>query len=48
MKVATLRGGKIVVERSGKGVTVAGARVVTPDVLTGNGVIHAIDTVILP
>ena len=30
------------------GVTVNGARVVTPDVACSNGVIHVIDTVILP
>jgi uncharacterized surface protein with fasciclin (FAS1) repeats len=34
--------------RNGSGVTVNGAKVTSADVLAGNGVIHVIDTVILP
>ena len=35
-------------EVAADGVTVNGAKVITADVLTSNGVIHAIDAVILP
>jgi transforming growth factor-beta-induced protein len=45
----TLDGRLLEVVRSADGsVTVGGARVVTADVLAGNGVIHVIDTVVLP
>jgi len=45
---ATLQGSKIDVLASGSGVTVNGANVVSADVAASNGVIHVIDTVILP
>ncbi len=41
-------GGKVAVTRSGSAVTVDGASVVVADVLASNGVIHAINKVILP
>jgi uncharacterized surface protein with fasciclin (FAS1) repeats len=45
--VATVEGQNIKLSTSG-GVTVNGAKVVAADVLASNGVIHAIDAVILP
>ena len=45
--VATVEGQSITLSTMG-GVTVNGANVVTADVLADNGVIHAIDAVILP
>jgi uncharacterized surface protein with fasciclin (FAS1) repeats len=48
-EVATLEGSKVRVTRSKDGsVTVNGAKVLETDVLAGNGVIHVIDSVILP
>ena len=44
----TLQGATIDVEATGKGVTVNNANVVAADVEASNGVIHVIDTVILP
>jgi uncharacterized surface protein with fasciclin (FAS1) repeats len=44
----TLQGSTIDVVGSSSGVTVNGANVVAADVMTSNGVIHAIDAVILP
>jgi uncharacterized surface protein with fasciclin (FAS1) repeats len=46
-KVKTVQGGEITVATSG-GVTVDGAKVTATDVAADNGVIHVIDTVILP
>jgi uncharacterized surface protein with fasciclin (FAS1) repeats len=47
--VTTVQGQKLEIVRTKKGeVTVNGARVVAADVLAGNGVIHVIDTVVLP
>lgn len=43
----TVQGGEVRIDAS-DGVRVDGARVVTPDVPASNGVIHVIDTVILP
>jgi len=40
--------GKTLDIKVGKGVTVNGANVIAADVIAGNGVIHVIDTVILP
>ena len=45
--VKTVQGGDITLATSG-GVTVNGAKVVAADVAADNGVIHAIDTVIMP
>lgn len=46
-KVKTVQGGEITVGTSG-GVTVDNAKVVATDVAASNGVIHVIDTVIMP
>ena len=46
-EVATVQGGKITITTD-DGVKVDGAKVVTTDVAADNGVIHVIDTVILP
>jgi len=45
---ATLQGDTIEIVASASGVTVNGANVVSADVPASNGVIHAIDAVILP
>ena len=45
--VATVEGQTVKLSTMG-GVTVNGAKVVAPDVMASNGVIHAIDAVILP
>lgn len=44
----TVQGGNVAIEASADGVTVDGANVVMTDVAASNGVIHVIDTVILP
>jgi uncharacterized surface protein with fasciclin (FAS1) repeats len=44
----TVEGGNLTIATSGSDVTINGATVVTPDIETSNGVIHAIDTVLLP
>ncbi len=46
-KVKTVQGGEIEIATEG-GVTVNGAKVVKTDIVGSNGVIHVIDTVILP
>lgn len=46
-EVTTLQGGKVKINTK-QGVMVNKARVVKADVMTSNGVIHAIDTVIMP
>jgi uncharacterized surface protein with fasciclin (FAS1) repeats len=43
----TVQGGEVAIKAM-DGVTVDGAKVVTPDVAADNGVIHVIDTVIMP
>lgn len=45
--VKTVQGGSVTLATAG-GVTVNGAKVVVADVAASNGVIHAIDTVIMP
>ncbi|MEO8223837.1 MAG: fasciclin domain-containing protein [Gammaproteobacteria bacterium] len=45
---ATLEGAKLTIVASASGVTVNGAKVTTADVAASNGVIHVIDTVVLP
>ncbi len=46
-KVASLQGGMLPINNA-DGVTVAGAQVVQADVIAGNGVIHVIDSVLIP
>lgn len=47
-KAKTLQGGEVSVKVDGDKVMIDGAQVVKADVLAGNGVIHVIDSVILP
>jgi uncharacterized surface protein with fasciclin (FAS1) repeats len=47
-EVATVQGGKVKIEVKDGAVTVDGAKVVKTDIAGTNGVIHVIDTVILP
>jgi uncharacterized surface protein with fasciclin (FAS1) repeats len=44
----TLEGAKLAIAVKGDKVTIGGARVVTPDVMASNGVIHVIDRVLIP
>jgi uncharacterized surface protein with fasciclin (FAS1) repeats len=46
-KVKTVQGGELTVATAG-GVTVDGAKVIKTDISASNGVIHVIDTVLLP
>ncbi len=49
LQVATANGAKLSIEVDRQGnVTVDGAKVVSADILAGNGVIHVIDSVVLP
>lgn len=43
----TLQGGELKVD-TGNGVTIGGAKVIKTDIVTDNGVIHVIDTVLIP
>jgi uncharacterized surface protein with fasciclin (FAS1) repeats len=47
MNVATVQGAEVAIDAT-NGVKVGGASVVTADIATSNGVIHVIDTVIMP
>ena len=47
-KVTTLEGGKLNVTKGSKGVKVDNAQVIAVDVMASNGVIHVIDTVVIP
>lgn len=47
-KVATVNGKEVTISVGAGGVKVDGANVVTTDIVTDNGVIHVIDSVILP
>ena len=47
-KVATVEGGNVTVTIKGKKVTINNAKVILADVKASNGVIHAIDTVLMP
>lgn len=47
LSVETLNGAEVAIDGT-DGVTIGGATVVTPDVYASNGVIHVIDTVLLP
>jgi uncharacterized surface protein with fasciclin (FAS1) repeats len=44
----TLQGQDVTIAVVNGGVTINDAKVITPDVLATNGVIHVIDTVLLP
>jgi uncharacterized surface protein with fasciclin (FAS1) repeats len=44
----TVEGGKLMIRASNAGVTVNGAHVISADVAASNGVIHAIDKVLMP
>lgn len=44
----TLQGGPVKIELGGNGIQINDAKVVTPDVEASNGVIHVIDSVLLP
>lgn len=44
----TVEGGMVTISNGGGGVQIDGANVVQADIETSNGVIHAIDTVIMP
>ncbi|WP_292728101.1 fasciclin domain-containing protein [Methanoculleus sp.] len=46
--IATVQGNSVTVDAAGDGVRVNGAEVVRVDMLAANGVIHAIDAVMLP
>ena len=46
--IATVQGSPIVLDATGEGMTVNGAKVVRADIPAANGVIHAIDAVLLP
>ena len=48
LSVATAGGPEVMIDATGDGVIVGGANVIAADVETSNGVIHVIDTVILP
>ncbi|MDA7632515.1 fasciclin domain-containing protein [bacterium] len=48
MKVKTVNGQEVSLKVSDKGVTVNSATVIKADIMATNGVIHVIDTVILP
>jgi uncharacterized surface protein with fasciclin (FAS1) repeats len=47
-KVATVEGGNVTVSISGKKVKINNANVILADVKASNGIIHAIDTVLIP
>ena len=46
--LSRVQGGKLDVKASSDGVTVDGAKVVKTDIVADNGVIHVIDSVVLP
>ena len=48
VKPATLQGATLTIVAGGSGVTVNGAKVTKADIGASNGVIHVIDTVVLP
>jgi uncharacterized surface protein with fasciclin (FAS1) repeats len=47
-KVTTVQGGRLNVTRNSQGVKVDNANVVAVDVMASNGVIHVIDSVVMP
>ena len=48
MKAGTVQGSKLSINSLNGGVSVDNAKVITADIETSNGVIHVIDTVVLP
>lgn len=48
MQAKTVNGQSLAINVGNRGVTVNGAKVVTTDIAASNGVIHVIDTVVLP
>lgn len=48
LDAATVQGSKVSIDATGSGVRVDNATVVSADIATKNGVIHVIDTVIMP
>lgn len=48
MMAPTVQGGELDIQVSDTGVTINGVSVITPDVDASNGVIHVIDTVLIP
>jgi uncharacterized surface protein with fasciclin (FAS1) repeats len=46
--IKTVEGNPLVAEVKGNGVTINGARVVQADIAASNGMIHVIDTVVMP
>jgi uncharacterized surface protein with fasciclin (FAS1) repeats len=46
--VQTVEGQELLVDVSSSGVTVNDAKVIKTDIVASNGVIHVIDTVVLP
>ncbi len=46
--VATVGGSSITIDGTSGTVMIGGSKVVTPDVMASNGIIHVIDTVIMP
>jgi uncharacterized surface protein with fasciclin (FAS1) repeats len=47
-RATTIQGQSVTIAVVNGGVTINGAKVITPDVLATNGVIHVIDSVLLP
>jgi uncharacterized surface protein with fasciclin (FAS1) repeats len=47
-KVKTVQGSELTLAKNGAGVTVDGAQVTKTDIVADNGVIHVIDSVVLP
>jgi uncharacterized surface protein with fasciclin (FAS1) repeats len=45
--LTTAQGGALLVEAKGEDVYVGGAKIAVPDIMASNGVVHAVDTVIL-
>lgn len=45
--LTTAQGGTLLVEAKGEDVYVGGAKIAVPDIMASNGVVHAVDTVIL-
>ncbi|MEI8000703.1 MAG: fasciclin domain-containing protein [Actinomycetes bacterium] len=47
-KVATVEGSKVVIVKTKKGAKIDGAKIIKTDIVGSNGVIHVIDSVIIP
>jgi uncharacterized surface protein with fasciclin (FAS1) repeats len=46
--VTTLQGGSLKITRKGNDVMIGDARVIAPDVVASNGIIHIVDKVLIP